>query len=230
MSVVEDDLRLTRPVWHALHADHQAYCERRGRAVGYASAFGQFRAADIYDAAALEDIASLSENEPQISLVEPEPIEPPDGWRARHVQIVQFTATRFPQKPSPLPVIPLGADHADQMLDLTDRTRPGPFRQRTHEFGGYVGAFEDGKLIAMGGTRMSIAPFTEISAVCTDPDYQGRGFGGALICLIGRALQERGRTPFLHANADNEIAKGLYRSLGFVETKTLWHSIWERKA
>lgn len=48
-------------------------------------------------------------------------------------------------------VVELGAADVPEMLDLTARTRPGPFWRRTHELGTYLGVRLDGRLVAMAG-------------------------------------------------------------------------------
>ena len=54
--------------------------------------------------------------------------------------------------------------------------RPGPFRPRTIELGGYVGIFHDSKLVAMAGQRLRPPGYCEVSAVCTHPDARRRGY------------------------------------------------------
>jgi predicted GNAT family acetyltransferase len=56
---------------------------------------------------------------------------------------------------------------------------------------------------------------TEISAVCTDPAFRGRGLAGALILHLVAEVTARGETPILHAVADNTDAVRLYEHLGF---------------
>jgi ribosomal protein S18 acetylase RimI-like enzyme len=109
----------------------------------------------------------------------------------------------------------LGVRDSPEMVALTGLTKPGPFGTRTHELGNYVGIRKDGKLVAMAGERLKIPEYTEVSAVCTHPDYLGRGYAGALMTEIMRRIRERGETPFLHVRADNARAIALYERLGF---------------
>ena len=73
-----------------------------------------------------------------------------------------------------------------------------------------------GTLAAMAGERMRFPGYTEVSGVCTHPDFRGRGYAARLMCEVGRDILSRGETPFLHAFADNVGAIGLYEKLGFV--------------
>jgi predicted GNAT family acetyltransferase len=109
----------------------------------------------------------------------------------------------------------LGAADVPEMLDLVARTEPGPFVARTHELGTYLGVREDGRLIAMAGERMRFPGHTEISAVCTDPDYRGRGLARRLLRAVAAGIEARGEIPMLHAAAPNTSAISLYATLGF---------------
>jgi ribosomal protein S18 acetylase RimI-like enzyme len=112
-------------------------------------------------------------------------------------------------------IVELGARDSPEMVALTALTKPGPFGTRTHELGNYVGIHKEGKLVAMAGERLKVPGYTEVSAVCTHPDYLGRGYAGALMTDVMRRIRERGETPFLHVRADNSRAIALYERLGF---------------
>jgi predicted GNAT family acetyltransferase len=101
------------------------------------------------------------------------------------------------------------------MLALVELTRPGPFLPRTIELGRYLGAFVDAQLVAMAGERMRLTGFTEVSAVCTHPDYLGRGYARRLIAELTNAILDGGELPFLHFAHENVRAKALYERLGF---------------
>ena len=102
-----------------------------------------------------------------------------------------------------------------EMIALTELTKPGPFARRTRAMGDYFGIRSDGKLIAMAGERLRVPGYTEISAVCTHPDFLGRGFAGALISLLMGRIRGRGERPFLHVRPENARAITLYERLGF---------------
>jgi predicted GNAT family acetyltransferase len=110
----------------------------------------------------------------------------------------------------------LGAPNATEMLDLVARTRPGPFLQRTHELGTYLGERDAaGTLIAMAGERMRGGGHTEVSAVCTDAAHRGRGLAHRLVRAVASGIVARGETPMLHVLDENTPARRVYESLGF---------------
>lgn len=140
----------------------------------------------------------------------------PDDWVVEmRIPAVQLVAD-VTFEPVELPVEELGQEHAEEALALIAQTQPGPFGSRTLELGGFVGVRDDdGVLVAMAGERFQLEGFGEVSGVCTLPSQRSRGLGGALTRLVGRRMQERGDTPFLHASATNTTAIRLYDGLGF---------------
>ena len=117
--------------------------------------------------------------------------------------------------PSTHDFVPLTEADAPEMRALAELTRPGPFFSRTHQLGDFVGVKIDGRLVAMSGERMKVPGFTEVSAVCTHPDFRGRGYAGALMSHVASKILARGETPFLHSYAANTGAIALYEALGF---------------
>jgi predicted GNAT family acetyltransferase len=113
--------------------------------------------------------------------------------------------------------LPLGPHHAAQALALATLTRPGPFGPRTIELGEYFGYFEGDQLIAMAGERMAAEGLREISGVCTDPGFQGRGLARRLMEKLVRRQLLRAETPFLHVMRANTAAHELYLRMGFVD-------------
>ncbi|CAM4387043.1 FR47-like protein [Pedobacter westerhofensis] len=101
------------------------------------------------------------------------------------------------------------------MLALTEQTKPGPFAERTFDFGHFQGIFHNHKLVAMAGQRLHPGAFAEISGVCTHPDFTGRGLARQLMQdQINRILQND-ETPFLHVRLANLNAVKLYQLIGF---------------
>ncbi len=97
------------------------------------------------------------------------------------------------------------------MVALAELTKPGPFGTRTRELGEYLGVRQSHRLVAMAGERLHLPGYTEVSAVCTHPDYQGRGYARELMSILMRRIMKRGETPILHVRQENVSAIHLYR-------------------
>lgn len=149
------------------------------------------------------------------------PLAVPAGWETpMRLECLQMVCPpggeRVPSLPGNGPRIePLDAGDLAAMRDLVKRTEPGPFGPRTPEMGRYLGVHRDGALVAMAGERLRVPGATEISAVCTDPAYRGRGFAAALVNRLVHEIHTRDELPFLHVLVTNTPAIRVYQALGF---------------
>ncbi|MES2003970.1 MAG: GNAT family N-acetyltransferase [Bacteroidota bacterium] len=123
----------------------------------------------------------------------------------------------------------LNTSHVPAMLALTELTKPGPFMERTIEFGNYHGIFDGDELIAITGERLHLDDYTEVSAVCTHPDYAGKGYGALLVSIVAAQIIEQGKTPFLHVKWDNQRAIKMYERLGFVHRCDIYFGVFKRR-
>ena len=129
---------------------------------------------------------------------------------------VQMLATRsVPAPAAHEDIIRLGDADAPEMLALAKLTEPGPFLARTHTMGRFIGIRIGGRLAAIAGERFRFPGYTEVSGVCTHPDFRGRGLARRLSAAIAAGIEARGERPFLHAWRTNQAAIALYESLGF---------------
>lgn len=120
---------------------------------------------------------------------------------------------------SDIEVVKLADTNAGEMVALTTLAFPGFFRQRTCEMGSCYGVRSpSGELIAMGGERLKLEGFTEISTVCTHPDFRGRGLAAAIIWQVVREHRKEGVVSWLHV-ASNNRAQELYLRMGFEEVR-----------
>ncbi|MFD2081217.1 FR47-like protein [Actinopolymorpha cephalotaxi] len=207
---------LDNPVYAALTGPQAHLGETVGRAVRYLSDVAPFAGLpDEPTAQDWADLARLAGPESVVILSGRRVAPPPDGWDViQRLDGVQFVASGVAPGDG-AEAVPLGAEDVPEMLDLVERTRPGPFRPRTVEFGGYLGIRRGGRLVAMAGTRMRVPGWTEISALCTDDAHRGQGLAGRLVRAVATQILAGGDRPFLHSVADNAGAVRLYAALGF---------------
>jgi len=210
---------LDNPVFSSLTGPHARFAERRGNVLRYP--------VDVAPFIAMPDEPAESDWADAAALVGPGGLvplagvgaAPPSAWTLVTVgEGVQMTGDDLDVAADP-EAVPLGRADVPDMLALVARTKPGPFLPRTVELGSYLGIRRDGELVAMAGERLRPDGWTEISAVCTDEAWRGRGFASRLIRAVGAGIRARGDLPFLHAVATNR-AIGLYEQLGFRHRRT----------
>ncbi|MGW3203961.1 GNAT family N-acetyltransferase [Streptomyces sp. NPDC001135] len=216
---------LDNPAWAALTGPHALphslkgmggtpIAERIGNAARYHRDVAPFCAvSDEDDPRAWADLAALVGPGGTASVRGV--TEAPEGWEVVGTgHGVQFVDTGVRSEPD-REAVRLGPDDVSEILDLVARTRPGPYLPRTVEMGTCLGIRHQGRLIALAGERLHPPGWTEISAVCTDPDHRGRGLATRLVRAVAAGIKERGEHPFLHAVATNANAIRLYESIGF---------------
>lgn len=128
---------------------------------------------------------------------------------------VQMIAERPLQMVSDKRVQRLTRDDAAEMLALALVTKPGPFTLEALSLGDFWGVKIEGRLAAMAGERMKQPGYTELSGVCSHPEFRGGGLGRLLSLFVANQIAARGEVPYLHAFASNTTAIGLYESIGF---------------
>jgi predicted GNAT family acetyltransferase len=144
--------------------------------------------------------------------------------------LYQMVCTRFqPIFDSRLSMRSLGDADIPDMLALTSLTKPGPFLQRTIDFGHYIGIVEGDKLLAMAGERLHVKGYTEVSAVCTHPDHLGQGYASHLMSHACETIIQRGNIPFLHVKQDNTRAIAKYEHLGFSIRSAFYFAVIKRR-
>lgn len=209
---------LDRPVWHSLTGPQGHLARAHGTAVRMDPAVGPFAAMRDGSAAAQADLCAAVEGAGAEGwLVETAEVVPPAGLATvRCAPLTQMVAGGAVDAVPALDCRALGADDADAMAALARATEPGPWCAETWRYGGYYGVREGGRLIAMAGTRMRPGEgFAEVSGVCTDPAYRGRGLARGLMLRVMADFAADGLTAFLHCYSANRSAIALYRSMGF---------------
>jgi predicted GNAT family acetyltransferase len=210
---------LDRPVWASLTTHHAPLSTGGPRARRYRADVNLFASAWDESPESLAALSALLRPGETVFVMQVPEIVPPPGLtlvkRARGVQMV--AAQKLAAAAHRLDIRKLGDGDAPDMLALAQLTEPGPFLARTQAMGDFIGLRIGGRLVAMAGERLRFPGHTEVSAVCTHPDFRGRGFARALTIAIAAQIQARGEAAFLHAWATNRPAIALYESLGFAQ-------------
>ena len=208
---------LDRPVWSSLTTGHTALATGGALARRYAPDINLFASACDDSAPALGALAALVQPGEQLYILQVPPIVIPPGLiavkRATGVQMVRTRAAPAPGAHAD--ILRLTDADAPEMLALAKLTEPGPFLARTHTMGAFIGICSGGRLSAMAGERFRFPGYTELSGVCTHPDFRGGGLARRLSAAVAHGIEARGDKPFLHAWKTNHAAIALYESLGF---------------
>jgi ribosomal protein S18 acetylase RimI-like enzyme len=219
---------LDNPIWHALSTLHARFAEGDNLAKRYPIAVTSLAAMSEPTEEAFESLAKALQSESAGLFLDQPPAIPAD-WKTIHscplVQMVfeKHEIARGDDSTEKLAEELIPAD-TPEMVALAKLTKPGPFGARTRELGEYLGIREGIRLAAMAGERLHLPGYTEVSAVCTHPDFQGRGYARALITILLGKIVQRGETPFLHVREENISAIRLYEKMGF-HTRRLIHYV-----
>lgn len=209
------DSALDNPIWSSLQTIHGHLARAHGNAARYPADHAPFlgvrpghdEAGDACDAliAAGETVYLLGVA-PRVS----------SGWQREGfgplAQMVCDAALPLPEGPD---IVALDEAHRGDVLALTARVYPHYFRARTMAMGRYFGIYQQGRLAAMIGERLGTADCREMSAICTHPDFTGRGYARRLTAWLGNDCLQRGVQPFLHVSHENQRAKALYERMGY---------------
>jgi GNAT superfamily N-acetyltransferase len=208
---------LDNPIWSALSTEQASLALGDGLARRFPSEVSPLAGLREPTPAAFADLRALLDPGEGAGLFTAAPIDVPDDWEVQRTRrIEQGVCESTPPPPSwPHDLLMLGENDAPEMLALATLTEPGPFLPETYRMGRYYGIRTgDGRLVAMAGERLRIRGFTELSAVCTHPEFQGHGYARALVTALTTQALSEGALPFLHVKTENG-AKALYEKLGF---------------
>ena len=209
---------LDNPAWHALSGEQRAFGMVGERAARYLPDVSPIAAVADQSTEALVELADFVDPGRFVAVFAPGEV-PDDLWRlAAMAPLSQWVCPEAPVVEAEIDWIELTDARAGEMLQLARATDPGPFEARTNRLGDYIGVIRSGRLVAMAGERICLKGYREVSAVCTDEAYTGRGFAQALVLEIVRRQQRAGCVPFLHVRTGSPAeaqAIHVYRKLGF---------------
>lgn len=206
---------LDNPFWSSLRSLHRGIALHAGDVSRYPAEYAPFLGVAEEGQRVEAELEALVAPAESVYLIGVAP-EPPPGWRldAFRPLAQMIRATPLPVADGP-EILPLGEAHRADVLALTALVYPHYFRARTMDMGRYFGIYQDGRLAAMIGERLGTGECREMSAICTHPDFHGRGYAGRLTAMLTNDTLARGALPFLHVSHENPRALGLYERLGF---------------
>lgn len=221
MTAFSSHSALDNPAWDALTGRHAYLAIGDGPVRRYPADVSPFAALETPDA--LPELAARMTEGDTAVLWSPVDLEAPDGVElVMRFPCLQMSAEAFrPVEVDDDDALPLGPGDVPEMLALTALMKPGPFHEHTIRMGSYIGYRVGGRLASMAGERMKPQAFTEISAICTDPDFLGKGLARRLASILGRRIVADGRVPFLNVLPENAGAIALYESLGFTRRRMM---------
>jgi ribosomal protein S18 acetylase RimI-like enzyme len=207
---------LDNPFWSSLNTRHAALAIRSGDAAArYPPEFAPFLGVADAEVRADEAIMPLLGSGDSVLLLGVAP-KLSSAW---HLETFRPLAQMVRDRPLDVvdgpPVIELGESHRADVLALVALVYPHYFRARTMALGRYLGIYQGGRLAAMIGERLGTETHTEMSAICTHPEFTGRGYARRLTALLTNRTLAEGRTPFLHVSHENVRAKALYEYMGY---------------
>jgi ribosomal protein S18 acetylase RimI-like enzyme len=218
MTASDIQIELDNPFWSSLTTRHAHFAQGGMLARRYPAAISPLAGlpgVEPANVAALEALVKIGDD---MAIVGPLVPTLPKNWEtlyeSRITQMIRVDRSPLPEGDVDASI--LGAADVAEMLALVELTKPGPFRPRTIELGTYVGIRERGRLVAMTGERTWVGDFREVSAICTHPDAQQRGYARALIGRVINRMLRAGETPILHVESKNLRAIDIYLALGFV--------------
>jgi len=217
---------LDNPAWSALSTYHAHLAIGGDGARRYPDHVAPIAGIGRRDQRALDELATLVGAGDWISMPATLPdlvplVRPPLAVTFTKALVQMVCKERVDVAPSGVELCVLSEPDAAEMVALAELTHPGPFRPRTYTLGTYLGIRVAGVLAAMGGQRMHVPGYREVSAICTHPEFRGRGYARTIVARLVAAILEEGLTPFLHVQEENASAQALYRTLGFTERARL---------
>ncbi len=227
-------LSLDNAVWTALTTKQAQHAHTSALARRFPPEMTLLGALAANTAMAFDSLAQLIQRD-AVTLYFTSPPQMPAGWEiVRAVELHQMVQETNPpptsERDAAPEVIELTPADVPEMSVLYTATRPGrTLCPRIQKLGQFLGIREDGKLVAMGGLRLHLAGYREITTVATLPGHEGRSYATAIVRSLIERIRSRGDRPFLTVRSDNTRAIEIYHRLGFKE-RTLLYSRTLRRA
>ena len=216
MTAIPDIGQLDNPFWSSLQTVHRGLARTAGAAARFPAEYAPFLGVADADTDVVDALRALVAPGESVYLLGVAPARVPDGWRLEaFAPLAQMVCDAPLDVVAGPPVVSLDESHRQDVLELTALVYPHYFRPQTMRLGRYFGIYQAERLAAMIGERLGADGFREMSAICTHPDFTGRGFARRLTATLGNDTLTHGITPFLHVSRGNPRALGLYEAMGY---------------
>jgi predicted GNAT family acetyltransferase len=226
-------LPLDSPIWTALITKQAQHAQSSALARRFPPEMTLLGALAANTAMAFDSLAQLIQRDP-VTLYFTSAPQIPAGWEILRAvelhQMVQEEPAAAQEQTQQHQIVELTPADVPEMSVVYTATRTGrTLCPRIQKLGQFLGVREEGKLVAMGGLRLHLPGYREITTVATLPDREGRGYATAIVRSLIERIRSRGDRPFLTVRTDNTRAIEIYRRLGFRE-RTLLYSRTIRRA
>ncbi len=212
---------LDNPIWFALNSAHREFSVGNEVARRYLSSYAPFIAVGDDSALSGQAVLELVNPGERVGILGVMP-EMTAGWSVvKEIDLYQYEWLHNFEELWDKEAVALGKEDISAMLELTQLVYPSYFREETALLGQYFGIYDGERLCGMAGVRMTMDGFREISAVCTHPDYRGRGIASRLSKHLISFIQQQGDVAFLHTEFDNVAAQAVYERLGMTKRRVI---------
>ena len=209
------DADLDNPIYASLTSLHRDLARHEGAACRYPGEVAPFLAAADASNDLSEAVSALVPDDDTVYVLGVAPLVS-EAWSLKaYAPLAQMVCERPLPVPDGPEILALDEAHRADVLALTALVYPHYFRPRTMTLGRYFGMYVDDRLAAIVGERMGTPSAREMSAICTHPDFLGRGYARRLTAMLTNDTLARGALPFLHVSYENARAKALYEQMGY---------------
>ncbi len=214
--------KLDNPAWYALTETHQSFAVGKSSLKRYQNNIVSFFAYDHAQKDAFLEADLMTEVGESFFIIGDLPVLPKNYHVESKLPCLQMTCFALSNLPeTTATIVRLDEDDEEQMLTLINDVQPGYFLPGTRRMGDYFGIRQNGELVAITGERMRMNGLTEISAVVTHPQFNGRKFAQQLVAHTAKKNIEADIIPFLHVAESNDRAISLYQWLGFLPRRMI---------
>lgn len=206
---------IDNPFWTSLQSRHRAIARSVDGVARFPAEYAPFLGVADAEVDADDALHALVAPGESVYLLGVAPTVP-QGWRMQAFRQLAQMVCMAPIEANDGPeIVRLGEAQRADVLALTARVYPHYFRECTMALGRYFGMYVDGRLAAMVGERLATDTWQEVSAICTHPDFLGRGYARRLTAMLTNDILADGRIPYLHVSHENARAKALYERMGY---------------